>query len=117
MAKRRRKKGTGAVRLRKDGRWEGRLIVGRDIFGKPQIKYVMAKTKEECEEKVRGLQAHYQLTPACSAKNITFGEWIDFWYQNICKPKLRITTQLSYENEIYKHIIPELGDILLKNLS
>lgn len=117
MAKRRRKKGTGAVRLRKDGRWEGRLIVGRDIFGKPQIKYVMAKTKEECEEKVSGLQAQYQLTPARSAKNITFGEWIDFWYQNICKPKLRTTTQLSYENEIYKHIIPELGDILLKNLS
>lgn len=117
MAKRRRKKGTGAVRLRKDGRWEGRLIVGYDILGKPQIKYVMTKTKEECEEKLRELRTRYQLTLTRNAKNSTFGEWIDYWYQNFSKPKLQIATQLSYENGIYKHIIPELGDILLKNLS
>ena len=42
---------------------------------------------------------------------MAFGEWLDFWYQNYSKPKLRPTTQMGYENAIYKHIIPVLGKI------
>lgn len=34
MAKRR-PSGDGLVRKRKDGRWEGRIMVGRDLEGKP----------------------------------------------------------------------------------
>lgn len=48
---------------------------------------------------------------------MTFGEWLDFWYQNYSKPKLRPTTQAGYENAIYKHIIPALGKTLLPELS
>lgn len=36
---------------------------------------------------------------------MTFGEWLDFWYQNYSKPRLRPKSQLDYENSIYKHII------------
>ena len=43
--------------------------------------------------------------------------WIDFWYQNYSKPKLRATTRAGYENRIYLHIIPELGDIPLNQLT
>ena len=48
---------------------------------------------------------------------MTFGEWLDFWYQNYSKPKLRPTTQMGYENAIYKHIIPALGKIPLSELN
>ena len=34
MAKRR-KKGEGSVRRRKDGRWEGRVVIGYDEKGRP----------------------------------------------------------------------------------
>ena len=36
MAKR--AKGTGTLRKRKDGRWEGRLYLGKDENGKTNIK-------------------------------------------------------------------------------
>ena len=39
-----RKKGEGTVRLRKDGRWEGRVVVGYDEAGNPKTKNVLAKT-------------------------------------------------------------------------
>ena len=55
MAKKR-KNGQGTVRLRKDGRWEGRHIVGYDENGKPKLKSVLAKTKAECVEKLKKLQ-------------------------------------------------------------
>ena len=49
---RKRKNGQGTVRERKDGRWEGRHIVGYDENGKPKTKSVLAKTKAECDEKL-----------------------------------------------------------------
>ena len=51
MAKRR-KHGDGSVRLRKDGRWEGRIVIGYDEKGLPKTKNVLAKTKTECVAKL-----------------------------------------------------------------
>ena len=41
MAKR--KRGDGSLHLRKDGRWEGRVVVGYDEKGRPKTKNVLAK--------------------------------------------------------------------------
>lgn len=54
MAKRR-KKGEGSVHQHKDGRWEGRVVVGYDEKGLPKTKNVLAKAKRECREKLRQL--------------------------------------------------------------
>ena len=48
---------------------------------------------------------------------MTFGEWIDFWYQQYAKITLKPTTQSEYESLIYKHIIPEIGNIELNKLT
>ena len=45
---RKRKSGTGTIRQRKDGRWEGRAVVGYDDKGLPKTKNVLAKTKQRC---------------------------------------------------------------------
>lgn len=45
---RKRKNGEGTVRLRKDGRWEGRVVIGYDEKGLSKTKNVLAKTKGEC---------------------------------------------------------------------
>ena len=51
-----RKNGEGTVRLRKDGRWEGRVVIGYDAKGLPKTKNVLAKTKSECVEKLKTLK-------------------------------------------------------------
>ena len=117
MAKRR-KRGKGSVHLRKDGRWEGRCVIGYDDKGLPITKNVLAKTRTECVEKLKKLRENCAEQPAKKLRpDMTFGEWMDFWYQNYSKPKLRPTTQMGYENAIYKHIIPALGKIPLSELS
>ncbi len=55
MAKRR-KPGSGSVHLRKDGRWEGRYVVGYDERGYPRTKNCLAKTKGECLRKLKTLR-------------------------------------------------------------
>ena len=52
----RRKKGEGSVRQRKDGRWEGRVVISYDEKGLPRTKNVLAKTKRECQEKLKQLR-------------------------------------------------------------
>ncbi len=43
MAKRR-KQGEGTLRLRKDGRWEGRIVIGYDDKGLPITHHKMNKS-------------------------------------------------------------------------
>ena len=117
MAKRR-KSGTGGVSLRKDGRWEGRYVIGYDDKGLPITKNVLAKTKTDCQAKLKALKAECDITkPDDISPDIRFGDWIDHWYQNYSKPKLRENTRQGYECCIYQHIIPELGAIPLNELT
>ena len=117
MAKRR-KRGDGSLHLRKDGRWEGRVVVGYDEKGRPKTKNVLAKTKSECSAKLKALKASLQeQKPEKPKGDMTFGTWLDHWYQRECKPQIRPKTQADYENRIYQHIIPELGSIPLAKLT
>jgi len=113
----RRKNGEGTVRLRKDGRWEGRVVTGYDEAGLPKTKNVLAKTKLECTEKLEKLKEECGAATERIKPDMPFGEWIDFWYQTYCKPSIRLTTQACYENRVYRHIIPNIGKISLNKLT
>ena len=117
MAKRR-KPGDGTIRQRKDGRWEGRLVVGYNDKGYPKTKSVFAKTKRECVEKLRKLQEECGgPKPGKIRPDMPFGDWLEYWYENHCKPKIRKTTQEGYEGRIRLHIVPEIGHIPLNKLT
>ena len=80
MAKRR-KNGTGTVRKRADGRWEGRVVIDYDEKGLPKTKNVLGKTKAECLEKLKKLQEEVMPPIRRCSEEMPFGEWMDFWYQ------------------------------------
>lgn len=115
---RKRKSGEGTVRLRKDGRWEGRVVIGYDDKGLPKTKNVLAKTKGECVEKLDTLKN--TVTPIATVKvraDMPFGEWVTFWYETCCKPAVRPNTRTGYENNIRLYIRPRLGGIPLNKLT
>ena len=112
----RRKNGQGLIRQRKDGRWEGRCVVGYDEKNLPITKNVLAKTKREVEEKLKALKETIQKPVVKTAADMPFGEYIDYWYRNFCELSIAATTRLKYENDIYKHIIPGIGRIPLAAL-
>ena len=115
---RKRKAGDGTVRQRKDGRWEGRIVIGYDDNGCPKTKNVLAKTKKECVEKLQKLKEECGgLKPEKVRPEMPFGDWLTYWYENHSKPKIRPTTQETYESRIRLHIIPEIGSIPLNKLT
>ena len=115
---RKRKNGEGTVRLRKDGRWEGRIVIGYDENGLPKTKNVLAKTKGECIEKLKALKS--TITPDTPVKlkaDMPFGEWLDYWYETYCKPNARPATQRTYEGYIRLYLHPRLGNIPLNKVT
>lgn len=115
---RKRKNGEGTVRLHKDGRWEGRIVIGYDDKGLPKTKSVLAKTKGECVEKLKALKSTME-NPAVSKTraDMPFGEWLLFWYENDSKPVVRPSTQRIYEGYLHLYILPRLGSIPLNKLT
>jgi integrase len=113
-----RKKGSGTLRKRTDGRWEARVVIGYDENGKPITKNVTANEKSKCLEKLEKLKEEINFIQRDTTKaDMPFGEWIDFWYRHYCKMTIRPSTQAGYENRIYNHIIPEIGNIPLNRLT
>ena len=117
MAKKR-ANGEGNIRKRKDGRWEGRIVIGYDENGLPKTKNVLAKTKGECIEKLKALKS--TITPDTPIKlkvDMPFGEWLDYWYETYCKPNARPATQRIYEGYIRLYLHPRLGSIPLNKVT
>ena len=108
MAKRR-KAGEGSLSKRKDGRWEARVVVSYDEKGMPKTKNVTAVSKAKCLEKLEKLKAELGAVTKKTTPTMSFGEWMDFWYQTYCKNTLKESTQATYEQRIYKQIIPKIG--------
>ena len=71
MAKKR-KAGDGTLRLRKDGRWEGRVVVDYDEKGLPVTKNVTSKSKQECLKKLVRLGVPFAMQNAAISISMLF---------------------------------------------
>ena len=77
----RRKKGTGTIRKRSDGRYEGRVIVGYDDNGEAKVKTATSKTRREVVAKMETIREENLIPLKGLKKDMPFGQWIDFWYR------------------------------------
>lgn len=117
MAKRR-ANGEGSIRKRKDGRWEGRYTAGRNLeTGKVVYKNVLGKTQAEVKEKLkRAIEENGELDFS-KAGQYTVGQWMDVWFENCAKVKVRPSSHQTYRGYIDHHIKPHIGDIQLNKLT
>ena len=117
MAKKR-ANGEGNIRKRKDGRWEGRYTAGHDpVTGKQIFKNVLGKTQAAVKEKLaRALVEAGQVDFTKAGQN-TVGTWMDTWFENVAKIKVRPSSHQTYKGYIDNHIKPSIGNIPLEKLT
>ena len=117
MAKRR-ANGEGNIRKRKDGRWEGRYTAGRDPeSGKVIYRNVLGKTQAEVKEKLARAIEDSKGLDVVKAGQYTVGQWMDVWYENYAKIKVRPSSHKTYKGYIENHIKPSIGKIPLSKLT
>ena len=101
---------------RKDGRCEGRYIVGKTDEGKTRFGYVYGYQYMEVRRK---LAAHktalltQSLTDAPAQCRITPREWMMPWMENEVSGSVKASSYQTYLTQINKHILPAPGGLHL----
>jgi integrase len=115
MTERRRAKGEGTIRLRSDGRYEGReppeiVPLGeksRSFYGKSE-REVAKKIRQARREREQGLNARSRQTVAA---------YLESWVAGPLKNSVARTTHQQYAVLVRKYLIPGIGKIKLAEIT
>lgn len=114
MAKRR-GRGEGSISQRSDGRWQGRVDMGRGPNGKRQRKIVYGATRKDVASELNRLLGRAEsgeLLVTCTPSVTT---WLNDWYRTH-QDTWRPATRRTYRIAIDEWIAPHLGTVRLEKL-
>lgn len=112
-----RKNGEGCFTKSTDGRYIEYKVTYHDEFGKSKIKSFSRKTKEECLTAYKEWKAEQEgIYSDDISENMTIAQWANCWFDNYVVGHVKITTINDDRSILDKHIIPDLGHILIKKL-
>ena len=105
---------------RKDGRWEGRCIIGRKMDGKPKFHSIYGKSYSEVKRNLVLLKSE-QIEQGREQALLIYGngslsDWMDYWLDVVENPYIRATTYTLYQRNIDKHLRPHIGQYVLRDL-
>jgi integrase len=103
--------GTGSIRKRADGRWEGRYTApdGRQ-------RSVYAATDKAVKKALKAAQAEMTLGIWFEPSKVTVEKWVRVWLRDYVSQN-KPTTQKSYASLMEHHIIPHIGRAKLHTLN
>lgn len=100
---------------RKDGRWEGRYIRAYDLSGKAKYGYLYARTYLEVKNKLHAAVMEKAIITEEVAEP-QFKELLEQWLLNI-RPQIKESSYMKYFNIVKNHILPDLGDLSVSELT
>ncbi|MGX7201509.1 amino transferase [Enterococcus plantarum] len=103
---------------RKDGRWEGRYIKGRQQNGKIHYGYIYGYKYSEVKHQLILMKYEKQTN---SSKNLlpyegNLLDWTTYWLETFVRPKVKSSTYASYKNKMDVHVLSRIGSIKLQKL-
>jgi len=108
--------GMGSIRKVSDKRYQGRVTVGYDEFGRQKVKSVYGKTQKEVRQKMTEIIQQVDSGNYTDPKKIKLSDWLDVWIAEYSNDK-KYSTLKGYKAAIRNHIKPELGEYYLDELS
>lgn len=100
-----------------DGRWIVEIREGSKPSGKPNIKYLTAKTKTEANARLKAGIARMAQGKPDTGKAPTLKAYLADWLASNVKPHKRSKTYDSYEGMCRIHITPRIGQKRLPDLT
>ncbi|PWJ12242.1 Phage integrase family protein [Ruminococcus flavefaciens] len=93
---------------RRDGRWEGRYIIGYSESGKAKYRSVYGHNYTEVKEKLLPMKisSASSIVPCHVTVAELFGEWL-----SVVKLRVKPSTYANYTMKVEKHIIPAFGGL------
>lgn len=104
---------------RKDGRYEGRYVIGRTLTGKTRFGYVYAHQYAEVRKLLLQKKVD-QLRQTGNSKIIrqgTLDEWMTYWMENELLGSVKISSYQTYQGQVDRHLRSALGHYFLSQLT
>ncbi|MGW2058332.1 tyrosine-type recombinase/integrase [Streptomyces sp. NPDC001840] len=114
MAKRR-PNGEGTITKRSDGRYQAAVYVPQPD-GTTKRKFAYGKTYDECDRKRRLLLDRASDGIPTPTRDMTLGQWFDYWLERIVKPDLAPGSYRTYEQAVRNHLRPRLDSKVMVKL-
>ncbi|MZF85963.1 tyrosine-type recombinase/integrase [Streptomyces sp. SID5643] len=107
--------GSGTVTKRSDGRYQAAVYVPQPD-GTVKRKYAYGRTYDECDSKRRELIDRAKGGVPTPTRDMTLGQWFDYWLEVIVKPNLAHNSYRTYEAAVRLHLRPRLGSKVMVKL-
>lgn len=132
------------VYKRKDDRYEGRVLMGYvGVYGKAVYRSVYGHTEKEVITKMEELEKRVQdevdiqqtlrngrraplttrileqffLKEVPLKRTLSVKEWLEEWLEFYKKNTVRVSSYARYRTAVYKHIVPQMGDQLISEIT
>jgi integrase len=100
--------GSGTIKKRKDGRYEGQVFV-RTTSGEFKRVSVYGRSWEDCDEKITRLKADNYAGIGAALNSYTVSQWLSYWLEDVVKPARKPSTYVGYEVAVRLYLVPQLG--------
>lgn len=104
---------------RKDGRYEGRYVIGKKPDGKTRFGYIFGHQYTEVREKLIEKRAELLCSaePQVRRNTTTIRKWMTCWMENELLGSVKESSYQTYLNLLNKHLLPQLGGMILTELT
>jgi len=108
----------GSIRQRSKGSWEVCVDIGRDPTTGRRLRHFesIKGPKRLAQQRLAELLVSIERGSYVKPKRVTLGQWLESWLDSYVKIHCSLRTKESYESEIQRHILPNLGQIPLSQL-
>lgn len=107
----------GSVRKR-GKKWYYYFDLGIVDGKRKRVERVGGTTKKEAEKALREALSEFDDTGTyIDESDMTFSDYLDYWYENYIELNCKDSTKRNYKNRIEYHIKPKLGGNKIRNLT
>ena len=104
---------------RRDGRYEGRYVVGKTATGKTKFGYVYGYQYTEVRNEL--LRKKTERLPVgetmLKCRRILLRDWLQQWLESEVSGSVKDSSYQTYLRQIQTHLIPKLGHFLLSEVT
>lgn len=103
---------------RKDGRYEGRYVVGKTAEGRTRFGYIYGRQYSDVQARLMMKKVErLHRTRGTITHELTVAEWMNQWLKESVACHVKISTLQTYRKQMEHHLLPRLGIYYLSQVT
>lgn len=96
---------------RKDGRYEGRYVIGKTLQGKTRFGYIYGHQYTEVKKAllIKKAELFQKEEIKENYHHITLAQWMSIWMENNLLGNVKVSSYQTYRRIYLRHLLPSLG--------